>query len=197
MIVSECGEAGKWLFVAYLHKSFLAHSNHSPLFHRFSRMILRLKKLLKVISIMKFKVLSILSALFLSANVIAADFTVEMKNAGADGTMVFEPAVLKVAVGDTVTFVPTDSFHNSETVDGLTPAGAVTWKGEMNKPVTVTLDKEGVYVYKCLPHLPMAMVGVVVAGEPVNLADIKEKAVSLEAGFAMNKGRLDKYLSQL
>jgi len=32
--------------------------------------------------------------------------------------MVFEPALLKNAPGDTVTFVPTDKSHNAESIKG-------------------------------------------------------------------------------
>lgn len=126
----------------------------------------------------------------------AAEHTVEMKNQGADGTMVFEPAVIKVAVGDTVNFVPTDMAHNSQSVDGLTPEGSVTWEGEMNKAVSVTVDKEGVYVYKCLPHTALGMIGVIVAGEPVNLEQVKANSAALAGTIAMNKERLENYLNQ-
>ena len=125
------------------------------------------------------------------------DHKVEMKNTGADGIMVFEPAVLRVNVGDTIHFMPTDMAHNSESIEGLTPKGSVTWQGAMNEAVSVTLDKEGVYVYQCLPHAPLAMVGVIVAGEPTNLAEIKEKAIDYSSRFATNKDRLDNYITSL
>ena len=128
---------------------------------------------------------------------IIAEYKVEMKNAGADGVMVFEPAVLKVNVGDTVHFMPTDMAHNSESVEGLTPEGSVTWQGAMNEEISVTLDKEGIYIYQCLPHSQLAMVGVIVAGEPTNLAEIKEKVVDYSSGFVTNKDRLDKYITSL
>ena len=135
-------------------------------------------------------------ALFVSISN-AAEHNVEMMNIGTDGSMVFEPAVLYVAVGDTVHFLPTDLAHNSESVEGLTPEGSVSWKGEMNKKVSVTLDKEGVYVYQCLPHVPLAMVGVIVAGQPTNLEEIREKSVNLTKSFATNKDRLEKYLTEV
>ncbi len=127
----------------------------------------------------------------------AAEHTVEMKNAGAEGAMVFEPAVLKVAVGDTVHFVPTDMAHNSESVAGLVPEGSAGWKGGMNEKVSVTLDQEGVYIYQCMPHAIMAMVGVLVAGEPTNLDAVKANAASLNGRFVMNKDRLNNYLEQV
>jgi plastocyanin len=45
----------------------------------------------------------------------AANFEVRMLNKGEAGAMVFEPALTKVAVGDTVTFVPTDKGHDAQT----------------------------------------------------------------------------------
>ncbi|MCH2157424.1 MULTISPECIES: pseudoazurin [unclassified Oleiphilus] len=120
-----------------------------------------------------------------------------MKNVGADGPMVFTPAVLHVAVGDTVHFLPSDPAHNSESVAGLIPEGATPWKGDMNKKVSVTIDKEGVYVYQCLPHSVLAMVGVIVAGKPTNLDAVKTNASSLTSKFVVNKDRLDKYLAQV
>ena len=94
-------------------------------------------------------------------------------------------------------FLPTDFAHNSESVEGLTPEGSVTWKGEMNKKVSITIDKEGVYVYQCLPHVPLAMVGVIVAGQPTNLEEVKEKSTALTNKFATNKDRLEKYLTEV
>lgn len=146
---------------------------------------------------MKLKFLAAAGLALVASSAMAAEFTVQMKNVGADGTMVFEPAVVKAAVGDTVHFVPSDMGHNSEIVTGLAPAGAATWKGGMGQKVSVTLDKEGVYVYQCLPHAMMAMVGVVVAGQASNLDDIKAKSSSLTSKFVMNKERLDNYLAQV
>lgn len=146
---------------------------------------------------MKIKILLTLSLLFALGLVRAAEYTVEMKNMGADGPMVFEPAVIKVAVGDTVKFVLVDQLHNSESVKGLTPEGSVTWQGEMNQDISVTLDKEGVYVYQCTPHVMLGMVGVIVAGAPVNLEAIKSDSKTLSEMFVMNKDRLDKYLAQI
>ena len=127
---------------------------------------------------------------------IAAEHTVQMKNSGVDGIMVFEPGFLKVAVGDTVHFEPTDVGHNSESVAGLIPAGASSWKGDLGKKVSIKIDTDGVYVYKCLPHAMLAMVGVIVAGNPTNLADIEKNVPSLNAKFSMNKDRLNMYLAK-
>ena len=104
----------------------------------------------------------------------AADHRIEMLNKGPHGaTMVFSPRVLKVAVGDTVTFVAVDKGHNSAAIKGGVPAGAAEWKGKVNEEITVTLTTPGVYVYQCTPHFGMGMVGAIVAGDPLNLAEVK------------------------
>lgn len=146
---------------------------------------------------MKLKSLIVAVLMLATSVAMAAEYTVEMKNNGADGSMVFEPAVVRAEVGDTIHFVPTAMGHNAQIVKGLAPEGATTWKGKMNKPVSVTLDKEGVYVYKCRPHTVMAMVGVVVAGQPVNLEQIKTDSAALSGKFVTNKDRLTSYLDQL
>lgn len=96
----------------------------------------------------------------------SAEHEVKMLNKGSDGqTMVFEPAFLKVAPGDTVKFVPTDKGHDAETIPGLLPDGAVPFKGKMSQEVTVTFEKPGLYGYKCTPHLGMGMVGLIQVGD--------------------------------
>ena len=102
--------------------------------------------------------------LALASPAAAADHVVKMLNKGKAGMMVFEPALLKVASGDTVTFVPTDKSHNAESIAGMIPGGAVAFKGKMNQPLKVTFAKPGLYGYKCLPHYGMGMVGVIVVG---------------------------------
>lgn len=123
--------------------------------------------------------------------------TIEMKNAGEDGTMVFEPGVIKVSVGDTINFVLTDQLHNSASLPGMIPAGAEAWTGGINQEISITLDKEGVYVYNCTPHAMMAMVGVIQVGEATNIDEIKSAASDLKSSFIMNNDRLDGYLSRL
>ena len=104
----------------------------------------------------------------------AADFEVHMLNKGAEGAMVFEPAFVKVAPGDTVTFIPTDKGHNVETIKDMIPDGAEAFKSKMNETYKVTFDKPGAYGVKCTPHVGMGMVGVVVVGDaPANLDAVK------------------------
>jgi pseudoazurin len=100
----------------------------------------------------------------------AADHQIQMFDKGEKGVMVFQPDFVQAAPGDTVTFVPTDKGHDAESIWGMIPEGAKTFRGKSSEQITVTLDKEGVYGVKCAPHYGMGMVAVIVVGKPVNLA---------------------------
>ncbi len=116
-----------------------------------------------------------LAAILLSlaaSSAFAADFEVKMLNKGSDGqAMVFEPSFLRVQPGDTVTFLATDKSHQVESVKDFIPEGAEHFKGKLNEEVKVTLTVPGAYAIKCIPHLGMGMVGLIVVGDgvPANL----------------------------
>lgn len=127
---------------------------------------------------------------------VAAEIIVKQLNTGKDGAMVFEPSFVKAAVGDTIIFQATEKgAHQSMSM--LVPAGAKTWNGPMDQDFKVKVEKEGVYLYSCLPHKAMGMVGVIQVGKPVNLAEAKAFATKEQAGFAMNKTRFDTALAQV
>ncbi len=147
---------------------------------------------------MKFTVKQVLAVavlIVLSTSVFAAQHVVEMKNAGADGSMVFEPGYVKAEPGDTVKFVLVDQGHDSTSVE--VPKGAKSWDGGVNKGVTVTLDKEGVYVYKCTPHAALNMTGIIQVGEATNYDSAKKAVDKLTEGAAVNKDRLNGYFEQV
>ena len=137
------------------------------------------------------------SLLILSGAALAESYEVQMLNTGSDGVMVFEPAVLSVNPGDSVTFKATNPGHNSESMAEMLPEGAEGWQGGMGQEVTVTFDQDGVYVYQCTPHLMMAMVGVIKVGSGSNLEAVKAAAIDKKAAFMMAQDRLDGYLNQL
>jgi pseudoazurin len=100
----------------------------------------------------------------------AAEFTVKTLNSGADGMMVLEPALVKLAPGDSIRFAPTDKGYNAELIKGMAPEGAATFKTVVGKEEVVTFDKPGVYGIKCAPHYIMGMIGLVEVGDqPANL----------------------------
>ena len=119
-----------------------------------------------------------LAMMLLGGAAIAENFDVQMLNKGAEGAMVFEPAFVKAAVGDTITFLSPDKGHNAESIEGMLPEGVEPFKSEMSKDFTLTLTAEGVYGIKCTPHYAMGMVALIQVGAPVNLdavADVVQK----------------------
>lgn len=122
---------------------------------------------------MRLIAMSLLGLALLGGHALAADYEVKMLNRGETGVMVFEPALVEVAPGDSVTFVATDISHNAETIEGMLPEGAEPFVGSMNEDITVTFDEPGVYGVKCRPHYGMGMVALVVVGEPTNIADAR------------------------
>ena len=113
-------------------------------------------------------------AVIFASPAVAKDVQVKMLNKGASGAMVFEPALVKISPGDTVTFVAADKGHNAEIISTMIPAGAAPFKGKMNQNITVKFGKPGVYGYKCLPHYGMGMVGAVIVGNGgANVAQAK------------------------
>ena len=95
----------------------------------------------------------------------AANFEVLMLNKGTDGkTMGFSPSFLQVEPGDTVTFIPVDKGHNTESILGMIPDAATHWKGKVDEQLTVTFTTPGLYGFKCMPHFAMGMVGLIEVG---------------------------------
>ena len=137
------------------------------------------------------------SLVILTGAALAESHEVQMLNTGSDGVMVFEPAVLSINPGDSVTFKATNPGHNSESMTEMLPEGAEGWQGGMGQEFTVTFDQDGVYVYQCTPHLMMAMVGVIKVGSGSNLEAVKAAAIDKKAAFMMAQDRLEGYLNQL
>ena len=124
---------------------------------------------------------------------LAADYEIQMLNQNADGEfMVFEPSFLKIEPGDSVTFVPTDAFHNSATIEGMIPEGAEPFAGAIDEEFTITFDVPGVYGIKCDPHFMMGMVAMIVVGDPVNLEEAR--AVDVPEGA---QERIDALFAQV
>ena len=109
-----------------------------------------------------------LAALLLAPAAFAENFDVKMLNKGTEGAMVFEPAFVKAAAGDTVTFISTDKGHNADGIKGMLPEGVEEFKSDMGKDYVLTLTTEGLYGVKCTPHYSMGMVALIQAGAPVN-----------------------------
>ncbi|MEP9390210.1 pseudoazurin [Mesorhizobium sp. KR9-304] len=113
------------------------------------------------------------AAVILASAAGAAEIEVRMLNKGEKGAMVFEPDLIIAAPGDTIRFVPTDKGHNVETIKGMLPEGAKPFKSKFNEEFTVSLDTEGVYGVKCMPHYAMGMVALIRVGEATNADEAK------------------------
>ena len=130
----------------------------------------------------------LLTFMFVMATpVIAADHTVEMLSSSNGEMMVFKPAVLKIAPGDSVTWKATNPGHNTASIAEMTPDASLEWNGKINEELKITFTKEGVYGYKCTPHYILGMIGIASS----NFAAAEEKK------FATNKERFTSYLNQL
>lgn len=120
---------------------------------------------------------------------LSAEIEVKMLNKGSDGqAMVFEPATVKAAVGDVITFIPVDKGHDAAAVKDMIPEGVSEFKGKMNEAVKLTVEKEGAYVVKCTPHLGMGMIALVVVGDaaPANLDAVKNGKLPKKARDRLN-----------
>lgn len=101
----------------------------------------------------------------------AEEFQIMMLNSAPDNaqhTNVFAPDILRVQSGDTVTFIPTDTGHNTASKRGMIPEGAEPWNSAMDEKFSVTLTLPGVYGYICLPHYEMGMVGLIIVGDDMS-----------------------------
>jgi pseudoazurin len=139
------------------------------------------------------RTLMMTAALALAAGVAgAATHEVKMLNKGDTGVMVFEPAYVKAQPGDVIRFVPTDKSHNAESIDGMLPDGAESFRSKLNEEFDLTVEQEGVYGVKCTPHYGMGMVAVIQVGEAANL-----EGASAVSHKGKAKGRMDELIAQV
>ena len=141
----------------------------------------------------------LLTLMFVMATpVIAADHTVEMLSSSNGEMMVFKPAVLKIAPGDSVTWKATNPGHNTASIAEMTPDASLEWNGKINEELKITFTKEGVYGYKCTPHYILGMIGIIAVGDNLaNLEASSDFAAAEEKKFATNKERFTGYINQL
>tara|TARA_B100000427_G_scaffold70902_1_gene57141 strand:+ start:2301 stop:2732 length:432 start_codon:yes stop_codon:yes gene_type:complete len=126
--------------------------------------------------------LIIFFSLFSSEFAIAADQTVEMLNRLNKESMVFEPKIVRVNVGDTVLWKATDKGHNVEFIKKGVPDGVEKFKSKYNKDTEYKFNIPGIYAYWCTPHKNMGMIGFVVVGnDKSNLDEIKKLRFSAKS----------------
>lgn len=104
------------------------------------------------------------------------------------GATSFDPKVLFINPGDTVKWVNMTA-HDSVSMEGLVPEGAEHWKFAIGENGSVTLNNQGVYIYKCNPHYAMGMSAAIIVGEPVNMQQVKANASGRAKGVVLKVER--------
>ena len=96
---------------------------------------------------------------------------IEMLNKRGKEKMLYGQDVVKIEVGQTITWTPDSKGHNVQFVS--VPEGVEKVKSKLSKEFSYTFEQEGVYLYVCTPHASMGMIGVVIVGESdVNLDEV-------------------------
>jgi plastocyanin len=101
---------------------------------------------------------------------------IEVEMVSTDSGEHFEPHVVRVNAGGTVTWHnesgthSTTAYHPDNDQPRLVPDGAAAWDSgiltEEGATFEHTFETEGVYHYYCTPHEVLGMIGTVIVGEP-------------------------------
>ena len=127
----------------------------------------------------------------LASPALAGDHKIEMLNKDSNGNrMVFSQEIIHVAVGDTVTWLPTTRGHNVEMVAS---PNNLKFKSKNSKEAKITFEKPGIYYYWCTPHKSMGMIALVVVGGDTSNKD----AIAKIKAMGKSKKKLPKLLEQL
>ena len=114
--------------------------------------------------------------LFITTTAFSEAHMIEMLNKSGNEMMVYSKKIIKVNVGDTVTWKATTKGHNVEFIRNGTPEGVGKFKSKMNVDVDYKFEVPGIYAYWCTPHKAMGMIGFVVVGDDKSNLD-KIKAI--------------------
>jgi pseudoazurin len=128
-----------------------------------------------------------------SAN--ASETTVHIMNRDpkTNISFLYSPGVVRVAPGDTVNWVSTNTMHNVTFVSGGVPSGVPQFTSGFQTLISYKFSKPGIYFYKCGPHFALGMVGVVVVGnDRSNLAALSNLDLPMAA-----KQRLNSFVGEL
>ncbi len=108
-----------------------------------------------------------------SEEVVEPTLVIEMLNKRDKEKMLYSDELVRVKVGDTISWVPTSKGHNVQFVS--VPEGVEKVKSKLSKEFSYTFETEGVYLYLCTPHAGMGMIGLVLVGDSMeNLDSVKK-----------------------
>ena len=85
----------------------------------------------------------------------------------------FRPLVTFAKPGDTIVWENMNG-HDTVSMKGMIPEGAKPWKSKLGETFSLTVDKEGAYLFKCEPHASLGMMGAIIVDNADNLESIKE-----------------------
>ena len=120
--------------------------------------------------------ITVLITLFITTAAFSEAHMIEMLNKSGNEMMVYSKKIIKVNVGDTITWKATTKGHNVEFIRNGTPEGVGKFKSKMNVDVDYKFEVPGIYAYWCTPHKAMGMIGFVVVGDDKSNLD-KIKAI--------------------
>jgi len=127
---------------------------------------------------------------------VAEEHTVNLVTTGSDGQMmVMEPGFIKIKVGDSIKFIPSDITHNASSFIG--PQTSKAFSTGLGKIESIKFETEGVYLYKCDPHFMIGMIGLIKVGSPVNIDEVKNIWESKKGTVIANQERIDDYLKMV
>lgn len=114
---------------------------------------------------------SALTILPLTASPRAAEHIVRIVSDYENLRMIFEPKILIIQPGDTVSWVnEADEEHNVISYPDGYPRGAIPIQSPIltkaGERFSHMFSETGTYEYHCIPHLPMGMHGVIIVGQP-------------------------------
>lgn len=119
---------------------------------------------------MKYIIITIMSFM-LTFTSFTKEIIIDMLNKRNDGQkMVYSQDIAKVALGDTIRWVPKNAGHNVEFLAGPDGFDFPT-KSYLNKEFSMKFDIPGVYLYVCSPHSIMGMIGLVVVDNDTSNKD--------------------------
>ena len=108
-----------------------------------------------------------------SEEVVEPTLVIEMLNKRDKEKMLYSDELVRVEVGDTISWVPTSKGHNVQFVS--VPEGVEKIKSKLSKEISYTFETEGVYLYICTPHASMGMIGLVIVGDSLENLESVEK----------------------
>ena len=94
-----------------------------------------------------------------------------MLNKSGNEMMVYSKKIVKVNVGDTVSWKATTKGHNVEFIKNGTPEGVGKFKSKMYVDVDYKFEVPGIYAYWCTPHKGTGMIGLIVVGKDISNKD--------------------------